>query len=141
MKYNTFWGHVFWVLLTVSFLADLRPILMNLWNLVYNGSIDGSNLFFWLCGMAFLSGIAGMKISLLYQLFPRADNRIFYSFGTNTLCGLCGGICTLYAFCLLVIIICLGGLKVFDVSQVIQMVISLLTPFIFIYYLVREEER
>lgn len=140
MKYNTFWGYVFWAFLLISTLTDLRPFLINIWGLVYAGSIGGTNWILWVFVMAFLTALIVLKISLLRWLFPRSYGNYEELFGTKERCMLCGGLCTWYSLILLGIVIFAGGLKTFHGIQVVQMIITMLTPFIFIYYLVREGE-
>lgn len=141
MKYNTFWGHVFWTLLLLSTLSDLRPVLINLWEVLYNGSFGHMSIILWILAHILLISIVVLKISLLRWFFPKSNTRSYDLIGTREICGLCAGLCTFLAFPILVAVIVNGGLKAYQPAQVVQLVSYLLTPFMFIYYLVREEER
>lgn len=141
MKYNTFWGYFFWILLLTSALMDLRPLVTNLWNLVYNGSLMGVNIFLWFIGNTFIFCLLTLKVSLLRWFFPLNEHRSYDLLGTKTICGLCAGISGFYAVIILAIVIFIGGLKTFDGIRLLQTISIIFTPLIFIYYLTREDER
>lgn len=141
MKYNTFWGYFFWTMLLVSALLDLRTPGFYIWNLVYNGSLMGVNFFLWIITNGFILFLFLLKVSLLRWFFPLNKHRSYDLFGTREVCGLCAGISTLYAVIILAVVIFIGGLKTFDGIRLLQTSSIILTPFIFIYYASREDER
>lgn len=141
MKYNTFWGYIFWTLLLLSTVSDLRPILINFWEVLYNGSFGNVHVIFWIPIHILLIAVIVLKVSLLRWFFPRKRERRYDLFGTREICGLCAGMSTFLALPVLIAVIMNGGLKTYQIPQMIQIISYLSTPFMFIYYLVREEER
>lgn len=139
MKYNTFWGYVFWTLLLLSTLGELRPVLMNMWSLLYDGTIGDIHWVFWVPAQMFLVALVTLKIILLRWFFPRNSSELSCLISTKDICGICAGMSTFFSLVILTAILVSGGLKTFQTWQAIQAMTVLLTPFIFIYYLFKEE--